>query len=179
MRAQTTIGAIGLFWLLAACAPALPSGEVNSAVFARRPPPPARPSYLETIKYIDDGLKYQNPQSEFLISPVGELCFRGAMEITIRKLANFHAYWCMEPGFIAQVDALDNNVSFIRELRLWCNHAGPDCAHKVGYNEFPVFGSYGYANTITVQAIPYRKEKSAIEYLIYLMGGNPPAGEPF
>ncbi len=42
---------------------------INSLAFARRDPLPGRPSYLETIKYIDDGVRYIDALSQFFIHP--------------------------------------------------------------------------------------------------------------
>src|SRR5438067_13261998 len=58
------------------------SGEVEpqaitSPAYAARPPLPGRPGYLETIRYIDDGVKYIDPYAEFFISYDGQMSFRG------------------------------------------------------------------------------------------------------
>jgi hypothetical protein len=52
------------------------SAEGNSPAFARRDPLPGRPNYLQTIKYIDDGMRYVDPLTQFFVSPAGEMCFR-------------------------------------------------------------------------------------------------------
>jgi hypothetical protein len=50
---------------------------INSVAFEKRAPLPGQMGYIETIKYIDDGMKYIDPSSEFFISFNGDMCFRG------------------------------------------------------------------------------------------------------
>src|SRR5437879_5024987 len=62
-----------------ACVPAVPYGQepaINSPAFAVRIPAPGRPGYLQTIKFVDDGMRYVDRDSQFFISPAGEMCFR-------------------------------------------------------------------------------------------------------
>src|SRR6266699_2286486 len=57
---------------------------INSVAFAKREPPPGAPGYLETIRYIDNGVKYIDRYAEFFVSFDGEICFRGLVN---RQLA--------------------------------------------------------------------------------------------
>ena len=159
-----------LVLLCQACKP-LPTGLANQPGFEKRPPPPGQPGWFETIKFVNDGVQYLQPWGSFVVSPLGDLCFRGALEVTIRRLANYRNYWCMPPRAVAAVEALDDDVTHIPMVRLWCRHDAPYCAFRV--NGFPWYGSYPLADTITVQMVPYRREKAAVEHLVYMMGGQP------
>jgi hypothetical protein len=163
-------GLLALALLCQGCIQGFPAVEVNAPAFARRPPLAGRPGWSETIKYINDGVQYLQPWGAFVVSPSGDMCFRGATEVTIRRLANYRSFWCMPPTAVAAVEALDDDVTHVPSVRLWCRHDAPYCAHRV--KPLARFGAYRYANTITVQAVPYRREKAAIEYLVYLMGGS-------
>jgi len=50
---------------LAACMPPAEPQYANNPVFARRVPPAGRLTYLDTIKYIDDGMRYVDPTAAF------------------------------------------------------------------------------------------------------------------
>ena len=77
----------------------------------------------------------------------------------------------MSPLAVNNVDALQDNVSNVNSVRLWCAHADPQCAHRVGYTNF-LDTSPGVANSISVQITPYKPARAALEHLVYLMGGN-------
>ena len=168
MRTRSAIRGIAAMMLLSGCSSPPP---VNSLAFERRAPLPGQPGYLETIKYIDDGLKYIDPSSEFFVSFDGEMCFRGLVNRQQVLFETYQNYWCINPIAVNNVDALENNVSYVNEVRLWCAHADPQCAHRVGYPDFPDT-SPGVANSILVQVTPYKPERAALEHLVYLMGGN-------
>lgn len=155
---------------LAGCAvkPQLP--PINSVAFERRPPPPGQPGYLETIKYIDDGLRYTSPIGEFFVSPFGEMCFFGALVPGITPVLVAPGYWCMSPLAVNGVDAIENDISYVNQVRLWCQLATPQCAHRVGYPT--ALEPNWTANSITAETIPFQRQRAAIEYLVYLMGGN-------
>ena len=154
------------------CAYIQAPAPINSPVFVRRPPPPGGPGYLQTIKYINDGLQYLEPWAGFEVSPHGDLCFRGATEVTVRRLANYRDFWCMPPTAVANVEALDDDVTHVPAVRLWCRHSAPYCAWRAdSVGGSPINIAYGWSDTITFQAIPYKREKAAIEYLIGMMGG--------
>jgi hypothetical protein len=193
---KSAIGAVAaamLFTgLLAGCSPAVPQyfgpqlawvpggpdpAAVNSVAFARRPPTPGQPGYLETIRYIDDGVKYIDRYSEFFVSFDGAMCFRGLVNRQQAAFENYQNYWCMFPTAVNNVDALENNVSYVNEVRLWCRHATPQCAHRYGYVNF-LDESGPIGNSISAQIVPYRQQRQAIEYLVYLMGGDARDGEP-
>ncbi len=186
---MSTIAAIGIVaaaMLLAACSPAPPRyfgpqlawvpGEadpaaVNSVAFAKRAPPLGRPSYLETIGYIDNGVKYIDRYAEFFISFDGELCFRGLVNRQKELFENYQNYWCMYPTAVDNVEAIENNVSYVNTVRLWCALEAPQCARQFGYSNF-LDESDTIGNSISAQTRPFRDQRAAIEYLIYLMGGN-------
>jgi hypothetical protein len=81
----------------------------------------------------------------------------------------------MPPTAVSHVDALENDVSYVNEVRLWCLQAAPQCARRIGYPNF-LDESPPISNNISAQTVAYKQARSAIEYLIYLMGGN--AGTP-
>jgi hypothetical protein len=169
MRAILALAIVGIMASLAACAPP-PSPPIDSLAYARRPPLPGQPGYLETIKYVDDGLRYIAANARFLISGTGEMCFLGPIVpgITPELLPQY--YWCMSPLDVSSVDALENNISYVNRVRLWCRHASPQCAHKIAYPN--QFDTMTVANSITVETVPFERTRDAIEYLVYLMGGN-------
>lgn len=175
MRARSVIGVIGLALLLPACSPGPPT-EINAAAFYRRAPLPGQPGYLETIKYIDDGIRYISVTGGFFVSPDGEMCFQGPVNLGLTRLMNYQNYWCMSPMAVGSVDAIENDVSYVNEVRLWCQHAAPQCAHKVGYPN--MLDDAWIANSITAETIPFKHEQTAIQHLIYLMGGNAREPEP-
>jgi len=98
------IGALAAAILLSACTqlppryfgPQLASvqgeagpGAINSPAFAVRPPLPGQPGYLDTIRFIDNGVKYIDPFAEFFVSFDGQMCFRGLVN---RQQAVFENY---------------------------------------------------------------------------------------
>ena len=169
MWAKSAIPMIAATFSLSAClAPAPP---INSVAFEKRAPLPGQPGYLETIKYIDDGVRYIDPSAEFFVSPDGEMCFRGLVNRQLVQFETYSNYWCISPFAVNNVDALENNVSYVNEVRLWCAHAAPQCAHRVGFADY-LDESPGIANSILVQVTPYKPAGAAIEHLVYLMGGN-------
>jgi hypothetical protein len=186
MRARSMIRAVAAAILLAACAPDppryfgpqlawLPSAPdpniINSPAFAVRAPPPGQPGYLETIRYIDNGVKYTDPHAEFFVSFDGALCFRGLVNRQQAEFENYQNYWCMPPTVVNNIDALENNVSYVNAVRLWCRHAAPQCARRFGHPNF-LDGSGQVANSIWAQIVPYKEARDALQYLIYLMGGD-------
>src|SRR6266513_683527 len=121
MGAKSMIGALAAAMLSAACTqtpplyfgPQLASirGEIepqdiNSTAYAIRPPPPGQPSYLDTIKYIDNGTKYIDPFAEFFVSFDGQMCFRGLFNCQQACFENYQNYWCMYPTAFNIVEAL-------------------------------------------------------------------------
>jgi hypothetical protein len=176
--------------LLAACSPAPPHyfgpqlawvpGEadfaaINSIAFAKRAPPPGQPDYLEVIRYIDDGVKYIDRYSEFFVSFDGEMCFRGLVNRQQALFENYQNYWCINPTAVNNVDAIENNVSYVNEVRLWCAHDAPQCARRFGHPNF-LDESSPVGNSVSAQIVPFREQRAAIVYLIYLMGGNARGG---
>src|SRR6516225_8260896 len=167
MSVRSVIGTLGSALLLAACTqtpplyfgPQLASlrGEVdpeaiNSPAFAVRPPPPGRPSYLDTIRYIDNGVKYIDPFAEFFVSFDGQMCFRGLVNRQEAYFENYQNYWCMYPTAVNNVEA-------------------PQCARRTGIPNF-LDDSGWIGNSITAQTRPFNEQRHAIQYLIFLMGGN-------
>jgi hypothetical protein len=141
-----------------------PPPPVNSPAFVLRPPPPGRPGYLATIGYIDDGLKYVDPESGFFVSSDGRMCFVGALNVqrTVFQIRRFP--WCAAPTALAAVEVVENDITYVPQLRLWCRHAAPECFQERGR-------FYRRADSIAVEIIPSQREKTALEYLVYLMGG--------
>jgi hypothetical protein len=186
MLVKSIIGALAAAMLLAACSQTPPryfgpqlasaSGEVepqaiNSPAYAIRPPLPGRPGYLDTIRYIDDGVKYIDPYAEFFISYDGQMCFRGLINRQDAYFENYQNYWCMYPTAVNNVEALENDISYVNTVRLWCVLAAPQCARRTGFANF-LDDSNWIGNSITAQTRPSREQRDAIEYLVYLMGGN-------
>jgi hypothetical protein len=186
MIVKSMIGALAAALLLAACSqvppryfgPQLASayGEVepqtiNSPAYAIRTPPPGRPGYLDMIRYIDNGVKYIDPYAEFFISFDGQMCFRGLVNRQQAYFENYQNYWCMYPTAVNNVEALENGISYVNTVRLWCVLDAPQCARRTGFPNF-LDDSGWIDNSITTQTRPFREQRDAIEYLIYLMGGN-------
>jgi hypothetical protein len=139
---------------------------INSLAFARRDPLPGQPGYLQTVKYIDDGMRYLDPWSHFFISPLGEMCFRTRPNYPTIYYDRYYRNWCIYPQSVDRVEA---GVGFtFNEVRVWCMHAYPQCAHSF----------YEIANSISAPTIEYRQERAALENLIYLMGGNTRSSQP-
>jgi len=186
MGVKSAIGVAGTLVLLAACSPEPPlySGPqyglfdlasnveaINSTAYAVRPPPPGRPGYLETIRYINDGVKYIDPYAEFFISFDGQMCFRGLVNQQNAEFEYYQTYWCMYPTNVNNVDALENDVSYVNQVRLWCKHAAPQCARKYGFPSY-LDETNPLGNSMSAQTVAFKQERDAIEYLIYLMGGS-------
>jgi hypothetical protein len=146
-------------------------GAINSATFAVRAPLPGHLNYLQAIKYIDDGMQYVDPYSRFLVSPVGEICFYARPVAPQTVFDNYYRYWCVHPQSVSNVEAFTNGGGGISEVRIWCMHSYPHCAHSLDYSNV-LSSSSSISNNITVQIIPSRQERSALEDLIFVMGGN-------
>jgi hypothetical protein len=169
MRTIAVILTIGIVTILAACVPP-PPPPINSLAFEKRPPLPGQPGYLQTIKYIDDGLRYISPTAGFLVSNTGDLCFQGAILPGVTPVYIPQNFWCISPFEVSRIDAIENNISYINQVRLWCRLAAPQCAHKVGYAS--ILDNMWEANSITTETVPFLQQRDAVEYLVYLMGGN-------
>jgi hypothetical protein len=191
MGAKLVIGVVAAA-MLVACSPETPRyfgpqlawipgahdpNVINSVAFAKRAPVPGQPGYLETIRYIDNGVKYIDPHAEFFISFDGEMCFRGLVNHQQAEFENYQNYWCMPPTAVYNIDAIENNISYVNGVRLWCRHAAPQCARRFGYPNF-LDESGWVANSISAEIIPYRQERDAIQYLVYLMGGDAVGAQP-
>ena len=167
---------------LAAGAPAaIADGPV--AVFAAVPAVagrdmlPYRLSYLQSIKFIDDGVRYIDPLSRFFISPAGELCFRGVPSSPQIIYDSGHRDWCMHPWFVGRVEAVANDITHINEVRLSCGRDYPQCARRLG--PLPALANAAWvANSISAATHDYRRERAALENLITLMGGAIAPSEP-
>lgn len=168
MRRIAVILAFGVAMTVAGCVQvAVP---VNSVAFEKRPPLPGQPSYLETIAYINDGVHYISPAARFFVSNLGAMCFQGAVVPGPSPVYIPPSYWCINPLSVDRVEAIDNNISYINQVKLWCRLSVPQCAEKVGYPNVPDYP--WIANSITVETVPFLRQRDAIEYLVYLMGGN-------
>jgi hypothetical protein len=174
MRANSRIRSVLAVLLLTSCAPT-PAPPVDSPAFARRAPLPGQPGYLETIRYIADGLNYVSAGATFFISSRGEMCFQGLPDADMNPYANYRNFWCISPLAVASVDEVRNGVTYANGVRLWCRLSAPQCAHKI--SRYPNMLDHSWiANSITAETIPFREQRAAIQHLIYLMGGD--VGEP-
>lgn len=155
--------------ILTACVPP-PAPPLNSLAFVRRPPPPGQPGYLQTIRYVDDGMRYAVPNAGFFVSAAGEMCFQGLVVPGVTLEFSPPYYWCMSPLDVSNVEALENDTSYVNKVRLWCRQASPQCAHKIGYPD--QFDNMRVANSIAAETYPFKRVRAAIAYLVYLMGGS-------
>jgi hypothetical protein len=193
MSAKSLIRVVAAAILAAACSPVPPlyfgvpqdpilgippeklftsnAASINSDAFAKRPPLPGQRGYLETIRFIDDGMRYIDPFAEFFISNDGQMCFRGLVNRQLPYFENYQNYWCINPAFVNNVEELENNITSVNSVRLWCILEAPQCARRTGFwnflDESPWFG-----NSISAETRPSNEQRAAIEHLIYLMGGN-------
>jgi hypothetical protein len=175
MSANWVIRSVLVTFGLAACAsPAAPL--LDSPAFARRAPLPGQMGYLETIKYIADGLRYVSAGTTFFISPEGEMCFQGLPSADLNPFVVPSTYWCISPLAVASVDRVTNDMTQINGVRLWCRLSAPQCAHKFGRPN--LLDRSWIANSITAETIPSAEQQAAIEHLIYLMGGDVGGPEP-
>jgi hypothetical protein len=192
MIVKSMIGTLAATLLLAGCSQLPPqyfgpqlasaNGEVqpqaiNSPAYAIRPSLPGRPSYLDTIRYIDDGVKYIDPYAEFFISYDGQICFRGLVNRQLPYFENYQNYWCMYPTAVNNVEALENDIGYVDTVRLWCVLEAPQCARRIGFANF-LDDSAWFGNSIAAQTRPFKEQRNAIAYLIYLMGGNAAGTQP-
>lgn len=169
MGARLAIQAVAATLMLSACS--TPPPPIDSPLFLKRSSLPGQLSYLDTIKFIDNSVRYIDPSAQFFVSPDGEMCFRGLVNRQQVQFETYSNFWCISPFAVSNVDALENNVSFVNEVRLWCRHADPQCAHRVGSPDF-LDTSPDIANSILVQVTPFRPTRAAVEHLVYLMGGD-------
>jgi hypothetical protein len=192
MSLKSAIAAGAAMTLLVACTPEPPlyfgpqlasvrseaaPGAINSTAFAVRPPPPGQPGYPETIRYIDSGVKYIDPSAEFFVSYDGQMCFRGLVNRQLQLFENYQNYWCMPSTEVDNVEALNNDISYVNTVRLWCALEAPQCARRFGYPNF--LDESGWSgNSITAPIVPFREQRNAIEYLVYLMGGRARGAHP-
>ena len=144
---------------------------INSDAFAKRQPLPGQPGYLETIRFINSGMRYIDPFAEFFISPDGQMCFRGLVNRQLLEFENYQNYWCMHPVFVNNVEELQNSTTSVNSVRLWCILEAPQCARRIGWPNY-LDESLWISNSISAQTRPSREQRAAIEHLIYLMGGN-------
>ncbi len=168
MRRVIVILACGLAMLVAGCVQI--GVPVNSLAFEKRPPLPGQPSYLETITFINDGMHYISPAAGFFVSNLGAMCFQGAILPGPWPVYIPPNYWCINPLAVSRVEAIDNNISYINQVKLWCRLAAPQCAEKAAYPNWP--DRPLVSNSITVETVPFLRQRDAIEYLVYMMGGN-------
>jgi|GEM_PF-1242879 hypothetical protein len=148
-----------------------PPPMIDSPAFALRSPLPGHPGYLETIAYIDDGLKYVDSKRAFFVSRDGRMCFVGVLNVRRTVFETRQFPWCAAPTALARIDVVENDITYVPQLRLWCRHVAPQCFQENGR-------FYRRANSIAVEIIPSYGEKDAVEYLVYLMGGRIPAEPP-
>ena len=170
MRARSAIYMICM--ALCCCRPACRRRRRRSTrrSFATRKPLPGQPGYLETIRFIDNGVHYVSAGAGFFVSADGDMCFQGLTNPGAILWVNYRNYWCINPKSVSAVDALNNDITSVNMVRLWCRHADPQCAHKIGYAN--MLDTQWIANSIIAETVPVRQQQAAIEHLIYLMGGT-------
>jgi hypothetical protein len=144
---------------------------INSDAFAKRQPLPGQLGYLETIRFINSGMKYIDPFAEFFISPDGYMCFRGLVNRQMLEFENYQNYWCMNPAFVNNVEDLQNSTTSVNSVRLWCILEAPQCARRIGWPNY-LDESLWISNSISAETRPAKEQRAAIEHLIYLMGGD-------
>jgi hypothetical protein len=144
---------------------------INSDAYAKRPPLPGQRGYLETIQYIDDGMKYIDPYAEFFISYDGRMCFRGLVNRQLPYFENYQNYWCIYPASVNNVEELENNTTSVNSVRLWCILEAPQCARRIGFGNY-LDESPEIGNSISAETRPSKEQRAAVEHLIYLMGGS-------
>ena len=83
----------------------------------------------------------------------------------------------MYPTEVNNVEALENDISSINTVRLWCVLQAPQCARRIGFANF-LDDSEWIGNSIAAQIRPFREQRNAIVYLVYLMGGNAAGAQP-
>jgi len=147
-----------------------PTGA-NSIVFALREPIPGQLSYLQSIRVVDDRMKYLDPLSAFFVSAAGELCFRTFPNYTHVIYDGYYSDWCLYPQAISSVQAITMQIGNPNELVLWCGHAYPQCVRRQGYPVFPG-PIYSVTNSVTVPTTAYFDQRAVLLNLIYLMGGS-------
>ncbi len=152
---------------LPACVPPEPQ-YINNPAFAQRAPIVGHPSYAETIKYIDDGLRYVDPRAGFFVSPDGRMCFSGVFTTLQNNLDELYkSHWCLLPTAVNRIYPVSTD-----RVGLSCKHSDPQCIHEID-------NFYRVTSTAHMHILPSKQEKAAIEYLIYLMGGNLGDNQPF
>jgi hypothetical protein len=144
---------------------------INSDAFAKRQPLPGQRGYLETIQFINSGMKYIDPFAEFFISSEGQMCFRGLVNRQLLEFENYQNYWCMNPAFVNNVEELQNSITNVNRVRLWCILEAPQCARRIGWPNY-LDESPWISNSVSAETRPARDQRAAIEHLIYLMGGD-------
>jgi len=145
--------------------PSQPPPPINSLAFAVQTPLPGRPGYLETIKFVADGVRYIDPLSHFYISAAGEMCFHTPPSNPKIYTDAYYKDWCIHPYVVDRVSVIDFSNG-AHGVEMWCMRAYPACAHALETGEV--------ANRVFAESINYRQERAALRELIYMMGGNVP-----
>jgi hypothetical protein len=194
MRAKSLIVVVAVAILAAACSPQPPQyfgppqatlfpippepqwsrispAAINSDAFAKRQPLLGQRGYLESIRFIDSGVRYIDPFAEFFISPEGQMCFRGLVNRQMLEFENYQSYWCIYPTAVNNVEELQNSTTSVNSVRLWCILEAPQCARRIGLPNF-LDESPWLSNSVSAQTRPSKEQRTAVEHLIYLMGGN-------
>jgi hypothetical protein len=127
-------------------------------------------TYLQTIKFIDDGMRYTDPLSRFFVSPVGELCFRTVPDTPQNIYDSDYRDWCMHPLFVDRVEVAMNDFTYKNRVRVWCRREYPQCAHRLGRPGIAAETPW-VANEISAVTADSRGERAALEKLTLLMGG--------
>lgn len=128
---------------------------------------PAIATYVQTIRFIDDGIRYADAEAAFFVSPDSRMCFRKPLNLGRTIFDELTpSDWCLFPTAIGSVVTIPSLVTGEEDLQISCGHWAPQCVRELGY--------WREANVITMKVYRPQEEKAAVAHLIYLMGGYPP-----
>ena len=139
----------------------------------RRPPLPGQPGYLETIDYIDDGRAIHRAERRtFWCRPTGDMCFLGV------DRSGRHAGICA--GVLLVHEPASPSAGSTRSKTTSATSTRSACGAGI---RSPAMRPQDRLSEHARQAcrsptaspprpIPFWRQRDAIEYLVYLMGGN-------
>ena len=82
--------------------------------------------------------------------------FEGWSIASRQLFENYQNYWCMYPAAVNNVEAIENNVSYVNTVRLWCALEAPQCARRFGYPNF-LDESDPIGNSISAETRPFER----------------------
>ena len=143
-----------------------PAGAINDPVFIRRAPAPGQPNFFQAIRYLDDELRYADPIGLFFVSPDGQMCFRGVLNVKESIFDSLHPKeWCVPPTAVDQVALAATSITG-QSIQVACKHATPRCVREMGY-------PYRQMNAVLLPSVKPNSAIHMVEHLAYLMGGAP------